>query len=133
MDTKTLLIVDDEPDILRIIERSLTQEGFQVKTARNAEVAYQQFSAMSPRPDLVIADVVMPGLSGPMLAERLRELDPALRVLFISGYDSTNVVRRYVVDRGFSLLPKPFTVAGLKQAVKAALEMPRVVSQECGP
>jgi DNA-binding NtrC family response regulator len=132
MNNRTILIVDDEPEILRVLERGLTQEGFQVKTLRSADAAILTFSAMSPRPDLLIADVVMPGMSGPMLAERLQSIEPGLRVLFMSGYDSTNVVRRYVVERGFSLIAKPFTVSALKVAIQAVLEAPKTAAQESG-
>lgn len=132
MHNRTLLIVDDETDILRVLERGLTQEGFQVKIARSAEAAAQMFSTMSPRPDLLITDVVMPGLSGPMLADRLREIEPELKVLFMSGYDSTNVVQRYVVGRGFSLIAKPFTVTAIREAIEAVLDPPRAASQESG-
>jgi DNA-binding NtrC family response regulator len=132
MNNRTILIVDDEADILRVLERGLTQDGFHVKTARSADAAIQTFTAMSPRPDLLIADVVMPGMSGPMLAERLRTIEPGLRILFMSGYDSTNVVRRYVVERGFSLMAKPFTVAALKVTIQAVLEAPKAAVQESG-
>jgi len=132
MNNRTILIVDDEAEILRVLERGLTHEGFHVITLRSADAAIQAFTAMSPRPDLLIADVVMPGMSGPMLAERLRTIEPGLRVLFMSGYDSTNVVRRYVVERGFSLIAKPFTVAELKATIQVTLEAPKTAVQESG-
>jgi two-component system, cell cycle sensor histidine kinase and response regulator CckA len=121
MDQKTVLVVDDEVDILRVLERGLSQEGFEVRTARSAEAAIKSFPEMSPRPDLLLTDVVMPGMSGPALAERLRQIDPALKVLFMSGYDSSQVVQRYVVDQGFSLIAKPFTASALREAIEAAL------------
>ncbi len=128
MNNRTILIVDDEPEILRVLDRGLTQEGFHVKTVRSADAAIQTFSAMSPRPALLIADVVMPGISGPMLAEHLQTIEPGLKVLFISGYDATNVVRTYVVERGFSLMTKPFTVAALKVTIQALLETPKAAA-----
>lgn len=121
MDQKTVLVVDDEIDILRVLERGLSQEGFQVRTARSAEAAIKAFPEMSPRPDVLLTDVVMPGMSGPVLAERLREIEPALKVIFMSGYDNSQVVQRYVVDRGFSLIAKPFTASALREAIDAAL------------
>jgi YesN/AraC family two-component response regulator len=63
---------------------------------------------------LLITDVVAPGMSGPMLADKLTDLQPNLRVLFISGYDNTHVVQKYVVEKGHALLSKPFTVEELR-------------------
>jgi DNA-binding NtrC family response regulator len=132
MDQRTVLVVDDEVDVLRVLERGLSHEGFQVRTARSAEAAIKAFPEMSPRPDLLLTDVVMPGMSGPSLAERLREIDPGLKVLFMSGYDSTQVVQRYVVDQGYSLIAKPFTAADLRAAIEAALGPPSTTAGESG-
>jgi FixJ family two-component response regulator len=53
-------------------------------------------------------------MSGPMLADKLTALQAGLKVLFISGYDNTHLVQKYVVEKGYALLPKPFTVAELR-------------------
>lgn len=121
MNQKTVLVVDDEVDILRVLERGLSQEGFEVRTARSAESAIKAFPEMSPRPDLLLTDVVMPGMSGPVLAERLREIAPELKVIFMSGYDNSQVVQQYVVNQGFSLIAKPFTASALREAIDSAL------------
>ena len=132
MDQKTVLVVDDEVDILRVLERGLSQEGFEVKTARSAEAAISAFPGMSPQPDVLLTDVVMPGMSGPALAERLLEMNPDLKVLFMSGYDSSQVVQRYVVDQGFNLIAKPFSAAALRTAIEEALRQPRTATGESG-
>lgn len=77
---------------------------------------------MPERPDLLLTDVVMPGMSGPMLVDHLLALQPDLRVLFMSGYDDRQVVQRYVVERGFHLITKPFTVKSLRSEVEAIIE-----------
>src|SRR6267378_209920 len=74
---------------------------------------------------LLLLDVVSPGLSGPMVADRIAEIQPGLRVLFMSGYDNTNVVQRYVVEKGYALLPKPFTMEQLSRKVREVLEATR--------
>ena len=66
---KTVLVVDDEPDILRLVETVLTRAGHKVVTASNGERAIEKVRKMSSAPDLLLTDVVMPGLSGPMIAE----------------------------------------------------------------
>jgi len=79
-----------------------------------------------------LLDVVSPGLSGPMVADRIAELQPnGLRVLFMSGYDNTNVVQRYVVEKGYALLTKPFTMDQLSKKVRDVLSSPPPpISQE---
>lgn len=75
-------------------------------------------------PDLLLTDVVMPGLSGPMIAEQLHTQYPALKVLFMSAYEDRQVVRRYVKDEGFDLISKPFSVDDLAAKVTAVLLEP---------
>jgi two-component system cell cycle sensor histidine kinase/response regulator CckA len=123
-DTATVLVVDDESEILRLAENILTIQGFDVVMSRGAENAINTFTRLAKKPDLVLTDVVMPGLSGPMLVDRLLPLAPSLRVLFMSGYDERQVVQRYVLEKGFDLIPKPFTPMELVAAVRASLKKP---------
>lgn len=111
------MVVDDEPDVLRLLQSVLTGEGYEVIAARGADAAIKAFEGLAHCPDLLLADVVMPGLSGPMLVDHLRQLAPDLKVLFMSGYDDRHVVQRYVVDKGFHLISKPFTVNNLRRAI----------------
>ncbi|MES1262429.1 MAG: response regulator [Acidobacteriota bacterium] len=120
----TILVVDDEIDVLRLVETVLSQQGYNVILSKGADNAIATFQKMSPKPDLLLTDVVMPGMSGPMLVDHLLELQPGLRVLFMSGYDERQVVQRYVVERGFDLIAKPFTLQRLGAAVKASLDGP---------
>jgi two-component system, cell cycle sensor histidine kinase and response regulator CckA len=118
---RTILVVDDEPDVLHLIQSILAENGYEVVVATSADLAMQAFGRMPQRPDLVLTDVVMPGISGPMLIDRLLALDPHLRVLFMSGYDDRQVVQRYVVEKGFQLISKPFTVKTLRSTIEAVL------------
>ena len=118
----TVLVVDDEPDMLRLVEAILTEQGYQVTLAKGAENAIRAFEKSHPRPDLILTDVVMPGMSGPMLIDHLLTIEPHLRVLFMSGYDDRQVVQRYVVEKGFALVAKPFTLQRLGNAVRSVLE-----------
>jgi two-component system, cell cycle sensor histidine kinase and response regulator CckA len=90
------------------------------------------FSDMSPRPDLLITDVVMPGLSGPVLADRLLAMEPNLKVLFMTGYDDRQVVRKYVVDKGYQIIVKPFTIQTLRQTIESVLAVPKAAAKESG-
>jgi CheY-like chemotaxis protein len=75
-------------------------------------------------PDLLLTDVVMPGLSGPMIAEQLHIQYPTLKVLFMSAYEDRQVVRRYVKDEGFDLIAKPFSIEDLASKVDSVLLRP---------
>lgn len=118
---RTVLVIDDEPDVVRLIQSILSEEGYQVLTATNAESAIKTFENLENPPDLVLTDVVMPGMSGPMLIDRLLGMQPSLRVLFMSGFDDRQVVQRYVVEKGFRLIPKPFTIKKLRATIEAVL------------
>lgn len=113
--------MDDEPDVLRLIQSILSEEGYSVVTANNGESAVKAFEKMPGPPDLVLTDVVMPGMSGPMLIDHLLGLQPGLRVLFMSGFDDRQVVQRYVIEKGFRLIPKPFTIKSLRATIEATL------------
>jgi DNA-binding NtrC family response regulator len=119
---RTILVVDDEPDVLHLIETILTEEGYEVISAKSADSAIRAFERLPRRPDLLLTDVVMPGMSGPMLVDHLIGIEPDLKVLFMSGYDNRHVVKRYVVEKGFQLISKPFTVKGLRTAVDAVIK-----------
>lgn len=121
---RTILVVDDEPDILDVVQATLSREGYEVIRALNGEIALKLFEKSEKSIDLLLTDVVMPGISGPMLVDRLLAMQPSLLVLFMSGYDDRQVVLRYVVKEGFALIPKPFTLENLVRKVKEMLPSP---------
>ena len=99
----------------------LSSNGYKVLTASNGESAIKMFKRSKQPVDLALLDVVSPGMSGPMVADRLTELKPTLRVLYMSGYDHTNVVQRYIVEKGHALIPKPFTEKQLAKKVREVI------------
>lgn len=109
--------MDDEPEVLRLLQSILEQDGYQVAAAKGADAAIKAFNRLVRRPDLIVVDVVLTGMSGPMLVDHLRELHPDLKVLFVSGYAESRVVRQYVIEKGFSFVAKPFTIKDLRTAV----------------
>ncbi len=127
---RVILVIDDEIEVLRLVETILVQQGYDVVLATGADSAIATFANMDPKPNLLLTDVVMPGMSGPMLVDHLLNLQPGLRVLFMSGYDERQVVQRYVVERGFDLIPKPFTLQRLAVAVRASLDGPETPIRE---
>jgi len=122
--SRTVLVVDDEPDVRKLVGAMLSREGYNVLVSDSGEPAIKTFSKQPNSIDLLLTDVVSPGMSGPVLADQLLEINPDLHVLFMSGYDHTQVVQRYVLERGFSLLIKPFTPEQLRDKVREALTRP---------
>src|ERR1700761_5679432 len=117
----TILAVDDDRAILNLLNQVLRDAGYRVLTAGGGWDAVREFEASGPV-KLLLTDVIMPDLTGPVLAERLRAQKPDLRVLFISGFHDADLVQRFVTRKGFTLLPKPFTVEALLRVVREALE-----------
>jgi CheY-like chemotaxis protein len=118
---KTILVVDDEPEIRKLVSAMVTAKGYNVLTADSGEHAITLVKSRGTPIDLLLTDVVAPGMSGPMLADKLVEQQPDLKVLFMSGYDNTHVVQRYVIEKGHALLHKPFTVEELGRKVAELL------------
>jgi len=117
---KTILVVDDEPEIRKLVSAMLSSQGYHTILADTGEQALKIFLKQGKNIDLLLTDVVAPGMAGPTLASQLTELKPELRVLFMSGYDGRQVVQKYVVEKGSLLLTKPFTMKQLKEKVEEA-------------
>jgi two-component system, cell cycle sensor histidine kinase and response regulator CckA len=119
---KTVMVVDDEPEIRKLVGAMVTQFGYSVLTADSGDHALTIYKKHKAPIELLITDVVAPGMSGPMLADKLCAVQPDLKVLYISGYDNTHVVQSYVVERGHALLAKPFTMEELQSKVTELLQ-----------
>src|SRR5262245_65629 len=117
----TILAVDDDRNILGLMEKALSTAGYRVIPANGGWSAVEAYEKSSCAIDLLVTDVIMPDLTGPVLAERLRSRQPALPVLFISGFHDADLVQRFVAAKGFTLLPKPFSVEALLRVVDQAL------------
>lgn len=126
---RTILVVDDEQDILNFVQSALNRAGFTVVQAHSGDMALELFEKLQVSFDLLLTDVVMPGISGPMLADRLLSIQPSLPVLFMSGYDDRQVVQRYVLNEGFALLPKPFSLEALTLKVNELIPASPVTSK----
>jgi len=120
----TILAVDDDRMILHLLEEVLQSAGYSVLTADSGWNAIQAYESLGTPIQLLLTDVIMPDLTGPVLAERLRAHQPNLQVLFISGFHDADLVQPFASHKGYSLLPKPFTVDGLLREVKLSLGQP---------
>jgi CheY-like chemotaxis protein len=105
----TLLLVEDEPALSTLIAMVLEEQGYNVLAAGNGLDAIAIAERQEAGIDLLLTDVVLPGLSGPELAGRMLELRPGLEVLYMSGYNDARLLSRGVEQTRASLLVKPFT------------------------
>jgi CheY-like chemotaxis protein len=119
---ETILLVDDEAGIRRTVERMLSSRGYRVMTAAGGAEALELVARLQRPPALLVTDVVMSGMSGPELAERLVALYPALKVLYISGYMEDTIAHRGILKNGIDLLSKPFSAATLVAKVREILD-----------
>jgi two-component system, cell cycle sensor histidine kinase and response regulator CckA len=117
---ETLLVVDDEPSILQVVEKLLTPLGYTVLTADSSQAA-ETLLQHDRAVDLLITDVVMPSMSGPALFQKLSELQPSLRTIYMSGYVDETLLAVWPTGSAPSILRKPFTLLELAGAVREAL------------
>jgi len=113
-----VLLVEDEEMVRSVARRVLEQHHMQVVEAENATVALSIFHEHPADFDVVVSDVVMPGMNGPALIELLLLLRPDLKVLYMSGYANDALVNHDVVERGFVFLQKPFAPPELVRKVR---------------
>jgi PAS domain S-box-containing protein len=116
--TPTILLVEDEDGVRRMMHRFLEREGYQLLAARNAEEAEDIAGVYAEAIHVLVTDVVMPGMTGPQLAERLKPLRPQMQVLFVSGYRHDALDQQGLLGRGVHVLPKPFPPAQLLRQVQ---------------
>ena len=117
-------MVEDEPAVRRLAATVLAQQGYRVFDAADGAEALEIAARPDLPFDLVLTDVVMPGLSGGELVQRLAPLQPGVRVLYMSGYPDDSVVRAGVRDASVAYLQKPFTTRELCRRVRVVLDAP---------
>jgi signal transduction histidine kinase/CheY-like chemotaxis protein len=116
-DTATILLVEDNEEVRHLTRDILTSLGHLVLEAPNGEAGFQAAQSYAGRIDLMVSDLVMPGLSGVELAKRLALLRPETRVLYMSGYAEHNLTASVLRDPAVGYLQKPFTPAELARRV----------------
>ena len=119
---ETILVVEDEESLLEIAKESLESFGYTVLTASSGPDALKLVSANEGTIDLMLTDVVMPGMSGRELADTLKQKLPELKVIFMSGYTDDSVVRHGVNHEKVAFLQKPFAPFDLLKKVREELD-----------
>jgi two-component system, cell cycle sensor histidine kinase and response regulator CckA len=118
----TLLLVEDEAPVRESVRRLLEWHGYTVIEARNGADALEIYEGDQQGIDLVLTDLVMPGMGGHELVERLRARQPDLPVVFMSGYADKGMTSNSVLRKDTAYLEKPFTVELLVQRLREVLE-----------
>ncbi len=119
---ETILLVEDEAPLRKVVHQILVRQGYTVLAANGGEEALALAHAHVGAIDLIATDVVMPGLGGRELVERLLAVHPEAGVLFMSGYTDDAVVHHGILERGTAFLQKPFSAAVLARKVREVLD-----------
>jgi len=120
--TETVLIVEDQPELREITSIFLHAHGYHVLEAGNAADALRLLALPGTTIDLLLTDVIMPGLSGRQLVEQVQSTRPAMKVIYMTGYTDDMVVHHKVLEPGVDLLQKPFTRDQLVRTVRSVLD-----------
>ena len=123
--TETILVVEDQSEVRKLTVEALKLYGYRVMDAANGDDALQVCRSLPAPIDLMITDIVMPGMTGPEVAGQLAVLSPGTKVLYISGYPEDLIAHQGVLDPGVAYLSKPFTAAALAEKVRDVLNKPR--------
>jgi len=119
-----ILLVEDEPTVRAVTRDVLQALGFSVVVADGGAAALRLVDADRPKVDLLLTDVIMPGLSGRDVARQMRERYPGLPVVYMSGYTDDVLAQHELLGGGGPVLEKPFSVEALLRAIRSALEAP---------
>jgi two-component system cell cycle sensor histidine kinase/response regulator CckA len=123
--TETLLVVEDDPTLRQLTRGILEAQGYEVLIASNGADALETARQHTGKPiRLVLTDVIMPVMGGNVMAEWLQAMNPALKILFSSGYTDDAISHHGVLQPGIEFIPKPYTPSALARRVRALLDKP---------
>ncbi len=119
--SETILLVEDEESVRQLVRDTLSAKGYQVIDAENGEAGLATAGGHSGKIDLVITDVVMPGMGGREMVKQLVETRPRMKVLYLSGYTEDAIMSDGSIEQGTAFLQKPFTLQSLSRKVREIL------------
>jgi CheY-like chemotaxis protein len=119
---ETILIVEDEEPVRKLAVRVLRRQGYRVLEALDGGKAFMLCEEFKEPIHLILTDVVMPGMSGPKLADRWKASHPEIKVLYMSGYTDDAILHHGILEPGINFIQKPFNVDGLARKVREVLD-----------
>ena len=119
---ETILIVEDEEEVRKLAGKILERQGYRILETFNGDDALVACERRKSPIHLMLADIVMPGISGPELAKLLKPLCPEIKILYMSGYTDNAIVRHGVLEKRVNYIQKPFTMEGLARKVREVLD-----------
>ncbi len=119
--TETILLVEDEEALLSLTQRKLEGLGYKVLAARTPGQAIQQVNGFEGEIQLLVTDIVLPEMNGLELTQRLKEIQPSMKSLYMSGYSASVISPQEVLRAGIQLLPKPFTMITFCEKIREIL------------
>ncbi len=122
-EARNILIVDDNPAQCDVLSQLVKQIGHTACTAANGELALQMFQ--DQQIDLVITDIQMPQMDGMTLLEKIRQCDPDIRVIVLTGYPSSETILRTIENDGYTYLVKPVKLNSMAALIEKAFSDPR--------
>jgi signal transduction histidine kinase/CheY-like chemotaxis protein len=126
--SETILVVEDEADVRSYLAETLRDLNYRVIEAGDGAAALALFEAKPFQIDLLLTDIVMPGMNGRQLADELHQRQSGLKVLFITGYSRNAIVHQGRLDPGVSLLQKPLTQVMLAAKIREILDKPKALA-----
>jgi CheY-like chemotaxis protein len=119
---ETILIVEDEEEVRKLTAKILEMQGYRILETCNGDDALLACERRKGPIHLMLADIVMPGMSGSELAKLLEPLYPEIKILYMSGYTDNAIVRHGVLEKGVNYIQKPFTMEALARKVRVVLD-----------
>jgi two-component system cell cycle sensor histidine kinase/response regulator CckA len=120
--SESILLVEDDILVRKFAVQSLTALGYNVLEAENGKDAVRLLDFHDIQPDLLLTDMIMPGMGGRELSEIITARIPAIKVLFTTGYTNDLAIQQGIIDANVKMLPKPFTVQALAKMVRTVLD-----------
>lgn len=120
--SERLLLVEDDRSVRELAERIFRERGYKVTATGEGREALRAFAAAPDEIDIVVTDLIMPGMSGRELVQAIHQIRPDLKALYVSGYTEDEIVRRGLHDPGVAFLQKPFTADELVDRVRTLLD-----------
>ena len=120
--SETVLLVEDEPEVRRLVEKLLRMQGYSVLACAGPADAIAAAKGAAGKLDLLLTDVILPGMNGRELARVLSDAQPGLKVLYMSGYTDAAITQQGILDPGTAFLSKPFAPEALARKVRETLD-----------